>query len=101
MKQIKEMENIEDRDRLELVRQMRFVLGALAQSLSGWTQWMNNPDIVSKFNQDELREMNKTLSDFVKSFIEYDIRITNEGIQKGIQERRNTQKRSSQRVFYV
>jgi hypothetical protein len=69
--------------------------------LNGWIQWISNPDAISKFNQEELEEMYKTITNLVKSFIEYDIKITNEGIQKGIHERRSSQRRRTERVFYV
>jgi hypothetical protein len=94
------MEEDKDRDRLELVRSIRFALGALGQSLAGWMQWVNNPDIISMFSQDELVRMNKSIMDFAKSFIEYDIKMTNEGINKGVQER-STQRTTSGREFYV
>jgi len=100
LKQIKDMENIEDRDRLELVRQTRFALGALTQSLVGWMQWLDNPGIMSKFNQEELEGMNKTIRDFVKSFIKYDIKMTNEGIHKGISEM-GDQRKIPERSFYT
>jgi hypothetical protein len=101
LNQLKDLENVKDRDRLELVRSMRVALNALAQSLNGWMQWLNNPDVISMFNQEELEKMNKTVMDLVTPFIEYDIKVTNEGIQKGIKERRSTQRRSTDRVFYV
>ena len=101
LEQIKTMDASKDRDRLELVRSMRFVLGALVQSLAGWMQWINNPDIIGIFDKKELEEMNITITDFVRSFIEYDIKMTKKGLEKGVKERKNTQKRSQERTFYV
>ena len=95
------MEDAKDKDRLELVRSIRYALGGLGHSLAGWMQWINNPDISSKFSQKELEKMNVTVSDFAESFIEYDLKITKEGVKKGIKERRSTQRRQSMRVFYV
>jgi hypothetical protein len=101
LKQIKDMQAIKERDRLELIRSIRFAFGALQRSLTGWYQWMGNPDISSKFDQKELEDMNNKIIEFVTSFIEYDMKITNEGMKKGIKERRRVQRRPSTRVFYV
>jgi hypothetical protein len=100
LNQIKDMENIENIDRLELVCQVRFTLGALMQSLLGWMQWLDNPDIMSRFDQGELTGINKTIRDFTKSFIKYDIEVTNKGIQKGISEK-DSQRRTTNRSFYT
>jgi hypothetical protein len=101
LEQIKTMEATKDKDRLELVRSIRFSLRALARSLNGWIEWIGNPDAISKFSQEELGEMYETITNLVKSFIKYDIKITNAGIQKGIEERRGSQRRTTERVFYV
>ena len=83
---IKTLENSKDMDRLELIQSMGFNLGSLVGSLSGWFQWINNPDIMTRFNKEELEVINKGIIDFVKSFIEYDMKITKQAIQKGITE---------------
>jgi len=104
LEQIKITEAGKDRDRLELVHSMRFGLIALWNSLSGWMRWINNPDVMAKFDQEELNEMNKTITDFVKSFIEYDIKITKQGIQKDakeIAEDRASRTRNVPGRFYV
>jgi len=100
LEQIKTLEATKDRDRLALVHSIRFGLGALWNSLSGWMQWINNPGITAKFNQKELEEMNQTIIEFVKSFIDYDIKITKMGIQKGLKERAQRAP-SEERRFYV
>jgi len=82
--QIKRLEKVEGKDRLELVRSMGFVLRALEMSLVGWMQWVNNPDIMTKFTQKDLEKMNKRLSELARSFIEYDIEATKSGIQVGL-----------------
>lgn len=97
LKRIKALESAEDTDRLELVRSIRFTLNSLWGSLSGWIQWINNPNIATRFNREELEEMNKTMIDFVKSFIEYDVKITKQAIQKGIKERVESRDRTVRR----
>jgi len=45
-----------------------------------------------KFSLEELKEMNKKLSEFALSFIEYDIEVTESGAQKGATPRRATRR---------
>ncbi len=52
--QLKVLEDTKDKDRLDLVRSLRFVLNVLQRSLIGWTQWVNNPDIMTIFSQKDL-----------------------------------------------
>lgn len=82
--QLKRMEGTKERDRLELVRSMSFVLRALEMSVVGWMQWVNNPDIMTKFTQKDLEKMNKRLSKFTRDFIKYDVEATKLGTQIGL-----------------
>lgn len=101
LNQIKNLERTEKRDRLELVRCMRILLGALERSLVGWKQWINNPDIMVKFSQDDLRNMNKRLSEFARSFIEFDIEATRLGAERGLKARRKAEKKRERPEAYV
>lgn len=82
--QLKRMKETKERDRLELVRSMGFVLRALEMSVVGWMQWVNNPDIMTKFTQKDLEKMNKRLSKFTHDFIKYDVEATKLGTQIGL-----------------
>lgn len=86
LKTLEELSAAENRDRLDLVRTMRTALSALNHSLWGWLQYVNNPDIMGKFTKEELEEMDKTLNEFARNFVGYDIKITQLGAQKGLQE---------------
>ena len=101
--QIKRLEEAKERDRLELVRFLRFVLSALHRSLLGWMQWVNNPDIMTRFTKEELEEMNKKLSSFTRSFVQYDLEVTKLGSQKGLRAKKKTKKKKEERAesFYV
>lgn len=101
--QIKRLEKAKERDRLELVRSLRFMLSALQRSLLGWTQWVNNPDVMTRFTQEDLEDMNKKLSEFTRSFIEYDLEATNLGAQKGLKAEKTVKKKKEERaeIFYV
>lgn len=88
LNQIKQLLKDPNPDRLELVRVMRVALGGLGQSLAGWMQWINSPEIMSSFTRDELEEMAKTVTQMVEKFIEYDIEMTNKGMRKGLAKQR-------------
>jgi len=100
---IKSLEEVEGKDRLELVRSMRFMLGALQRSLLGWMQWVNNPDIMTRLTQEDLKKMNKKLSEFVRSFVEYDLEVTKLGAERGLKARKKVERKRKERaeIFYV
>ena len=77
-----------DADRLEMVKNMRFAFGALSQSLGGWMQWVNSPEIMSQFTQEELKTMSGKVIDMVIKFVEYDRDITDYGMNKGLGKQR-------------
>jgi hypothetical protein len=97
------MEKVPKKDRLELVRSMRFVLRALEMSLMGWEQWVNNPDIMVKFTHKDLEKMNTRLAELTRSFIEYDIEATRLGSKQGLKPVKKAKKRgkSKTRTSYV
>ncbi len=101
--QIKRLEEAEERDRLELVRSILFMLSALQRSLLGWMGWVNNPDIMTKFTQEDLAKMSKKLSELTRSFIEYDLEATRLGAQRGLRARKTVKKKKEERpeIFYV
>ena len=102
--QLKHLENTEGKDRLDLVRSLRFVLNMLQRSLVGWMQWLNNPDIMSIFSQRELESMTKELSMFSQSFVKYDMEMTGLGVNKGLKATKKPirgKKEDGKRRFYV
>ena len=102
--QLKRLEDTKDKDRLELVRSLRFVLGVLQRSLIGWTQWVGNPDIMTIFSQDDLEKMIKTLAEFTRSFVEYDLKMTSLGVKKGLKSPKKVEKKKKEERterFYV
>ena len=76
LQEIKKMTENEGKDRLDVVRGMRFTLFALQRSVAGWIEWVNNPDVMATFSLEELNEINKTLSELIRPFIEYDAKVT-------------------------
>ncbi|MGQ9679763.1 MAG: DUF2153 family protein [Candidatus Bathyarchaeia archaeon] len=86
LKQIKDALSTESPDRLELVRAMYISLLALSHSVWGWLQYVNNPEVMGKFSLSELNEVNSTIGKFALEFLEYDIKITRMGMEKGLKE---------------
>ena len=103
LEQLKRLEDTKDKDRLELVRSLRFVLSVLQRSLIGWTQWINNPDIMTIFSQKDLETMTEKLSEFTRSFVKYDLEMTSLGVKKGLKAPKNVTKKKEERTerFYV
>ena len=102
--QLKRLDETKGKDRLELVRSLRFVLSVLQRSLLGWTQWVNNPDIMSLFTQKDLEKMTKQLSEFTSSFVKYDLEMTSLGVTKGLKAPKKVPKKESKNRnerFYV
>jgi len=102
LERIKDLEKTEGKDRLEHVRSIRFMLAVLQRSLLGWMQWINNPDVMTRFTEEELSEMNKRIAEFTRAFIEYDLEITKKGAEKGLEISRRAQRRTRGReVIYI
>ena len=88
LEELKKLIDKKDQDRLDRVRAMCCAFMALGQSLAGWMQWVNSPEVMSNFTKEELEEMSQTLMGMVEKFIKYDIEITDEGMQKGVAKQR-------------
>ncbi|MFQ6086876.1 MAG: DUF2153 family protein [Candidatus Bathyarchaeia archaeon] len=103
LNQIRRLEEAKERDRLELVSSMSFMLSVLQRSLLGWMGWVNNPNIMTRFTQEDLEKMNKKLSEFTRSFIEYDLEATRLGAQRGLKARKMVKKKTEERpeIFFV
>lgn len=99
--QIKRLEEDKERDRLELVSSMRIALGGLEMSLRGWKQWVNNPNIMSRFKQEDLEKMNIKLVKFTRSFIEYDLEATKLGMKRGLKARKKAKNKKEKPEAYV
>lgn len=78
----------ERKDRLERVKSIKTSLTLLGRSLSGWSRWMNNPDTMAYFSLEELKEMEEKLSVFSQDFIEFDMKATKLGLEKGLKRKR-------------
>jgi hypothetical protein len=75
---MKKLENLKGRDRLDMVRTIRFILLTLQRSVAGWNEWVNNPDMMANFPLEELKEISRNLAKLTEPFIEYDCEITSQ-----------------------
>lgn len=98
LERIRRIEEARDRDRLDYVRDIRFLLSALHRSLVGWIQWVNNPDVMARFTREELESIARRISEFTRSFIEYDIEATKAGIEKDLGVKR---REGGEEGFYI
>ncbi|MBN1682632.1 DUF2153 family protein [Candidatus Bathyarchaeota archaeon] len=99
MDQLKEIRAKKDQDRLDRVRSMRFALITIGQSIAGWMQWVNSPEVMANFSKEELEKMSETIMDMVEKWVEYDINITTEGMQKGVAKQREQEQQSNHFVI--
>jgi hypothetical protein len=99
LRQIRDSMKLENPDRLDLVKSMHRALYAVNHSILGWFQYVNNPDIMSRFDRDELRQMSETLNKFAESFLEHDIEVTEKGMGKGLSEPKEEEE--DRQPFYV
>jgi len=56
---------------------MVFALNVIDRSIQGWRSWIQNLTLMSKFSEDELREMKEELIKEAQGFIEYDVKVSN------------------------
>ena len=99
LEQIRNALNLEEPDRLESVKSMHLALIAINNSVLGWLQYVNNPEVMTLFDSTELHEINIALNRFAKEFIENDIKVTRKGMEKGLREF-NRQEEERQ-LFYI
>ncbi len=104
--QIKKLEEAKG-DRLDMVRTIRFTLYALQRSVSGWIEWINNPDVMARFSLEELKEISGNIAKLTQPFIEYDCEVTTRA-QKDLEIREPETQREPKRkakdrteIFYV
>ena len=100
LEQVKAALALDNPDRLELVTAMQRAILAINHSVLGWLQYVNNPDIMSRFERTELHEISDSLNKFAESFIEHDIEVTRKGVERGLKEIKQEREEERQ-PFYV
>lgn len=76
LKALDEAASKKGEDRLELVNSMILALIAINRSIGGWMSWMQSLDFMSRFSEDELREMKQEFIKEARGFVEYDTEVS-------------------------
>ena len=82
LKRMKALAAKEERDRLEVVGSMLFILDVMERSLTGWKQWIGNLSLMSQYTLEELVEMQRSLEKQIQPLIEYDIEASKKWMEK-------------------
>lgn len=76
LKGMKELSSKIDRDRLEIINSVLFILHTLERSIGGWKRWIENLSLMSNFSLEELKEIEEALQKQAVTIIHYDIDAT-------------------------
>ena len=79
LKRLKNFTLKKKRDRLDMLKSIRYSIQALQRSLMGWWQWATSPEMMANFRPKELQEIDRTIMEFTRTFIEYDVKMTEYG----------------------
>lgn len=90
---LEELSEVEDKDRLDLVKSIKYSLAILSRSIKGWGVWVNNPATMANFSKVELEAMEETLTEFASKFVEYDIESTQLGLEKDMKRKSSENKK--------
>jgi hypothetical protein len=71
-----------EKDRLEAITAILYVLNAIDRSLHGWRRWVQNLRFMAQFSSEELHQMEQGLSQVACAFIENDIDVTKRFAEK-------------------
>jgi hypothetical protein len=97
LKRVEKLASEKDKDRLEIINSMIFALNVTNNSINGWRSWIQNLGFMSRFKEDELKEIEDGLLKLTRAFIEYDIEITKKHQDKLPRRRLSLSKRKKQR----
>ena len=76
LKSLRALQSKTGKDRLELIKAMFFILNTLDRSMKGWRSWIQNLEFMSRFTEEELRELEEGLNMSAQAFVQYDMDIT-------------------------
>ena len=99
LERLRALSEKKDKDRLENVKTMGRCLYLIGRSLSGWSTWVSNPRTMANFTREELQGMEAKLVEFTEAFLEYDIKVSEMGLDKGLS--RRSQQTGSRQIQFV
>jgi len=71
-----------EKDRLEAITAILYVINAIDRSLHGWRRWVQNLRFMTQFSSEELHQMEQGLSHVARVFIENDLDVTKRYAEK-------------------
>ena len=74
----------EPKDRLDLLNLMNLSLYAMARSLVGWYQRLDDPELLSALSDEELGELAQRVSSIAREFVKYDIKASRRYHKRGL-----------------
>ncbi|PCN50613.1 hypothetical protein B6U99_03425 [Candidatus Geothermarchaeota archaeon ex4572_27] len=83
LKLIDDLASKKQRDRLDLLNLMNLSLYAMARSVLGWYRRLEDPDALSCFSDEELKELADRISRIAREFVKYDIKTTKRYSKRG------------------
>jgi hypothetical protein len=79
---IREIDNLDPEDRLELVSAISRCNYTIAGSVNGWAKWISDPSIMSKFTEENLRTILDEFKKVALPLLKNDIKWTEYLLEK-------------------
>jgi hypothetical protein len=73
---IKQLEALDLKDRFACYVALWRIVGAMADSVSGWQSWLARPGLMADFGEDELKDFCLNMRDMAINFLRFDIKAT-------------------------
>lgn len=73
---IRQLEALDLKDRFACYVALWKIMGAIADSVSGWNSWLVRPGIMADFSEEELKDFCLSMRDMTIRFLTFDIKAT-------------------------
>ena len=73
---IRQLESLDLKDRFACYVALWKIVGAIADSVSGWNSWLVRPSIMADFSEEELKDFCLSMRDMAVNFLRFDIKAT-------------------------
>ncbi len=75
-KQIDKIRGIKPKDRLDMVEAIALMNQYISSSCQGWAQWVFNPMVINRFNEEQLKDFYSRFREITLEFLEFDVEAT-------------------------
>lgn len=93
---IRELKKKEIKDRMDAHASLSEILVQLQSSILGWAKWIQDPRIMSRFSEEELKTFFEEMRKISIEFLELDIKATNKMLKKG---KKKSKKKTKERKY--